>query len=170
MRGGNRGRRGQQAVEFGVTWVTLFFPLVMMLIFTAQLLWVWHSVVEFTREGARYAATHCYQGGGANVVNYMQQNTPIMIDREQFRGGQAEIVVSYYSRDADSGTLGDFTCDGGDCTRDCVPDVVRVGINNYQFQHFVSYLGLPPVSIPNFSATVAVQSGGCTPDSEDCNP
>ncbi|MEZ5352057.1 MAG: pilus assembly protein [Bryobacteraceae bacterium] len=165
-----RRRRAQSTVEFAITYVTLFFPLTMMIIFTAQLLWVWHSVVDFTREGARYAATHCYQGSGANVVNYMQENAPLMVDRDEFRGGEAEIVVSYFSRDPDSGALAEFACEGGDCTRDCVPDVVRVGINNYQFRQFVSYLGLPPVPIPNFSATVAVQSAGCGPDSEDCVP
>ena len=31
-----------------------------MVIFVAEMLWVWHSVVDFTRDGARYAATHCW--------------------------------------------------------------------------------------------------------------
>ena len=36
-------------------------PLTFALIFTAQLLWIWHSVNDFTRQGAGYAATHCWE-------------------------------------------------------------------------------------------------------------
>jgi hypothetical protein len=155
-------------VEFGVTWATVFFPLTMMLIFTTQLLWTWHSVVEFTREGARYAATHCYQGAGNNVVTYMQQNVPPVVDQDALTGGEAEIVVSYYQKNAETGDLEEFTCTGAECTRECVPDAVTVSLNNYQFNGFLGYLGLPAVALPNFSTTVAVQSAGCGPDEEAC--
>jgi hypothetical protein len=49
--------------------------------------------------------THCWQPGGSNVLTYMRANTPIMVDRQQFRDGQAEIEVSYFSRSADTGLL-----------------------------------------------------------------
>lgn len=166
----NHRRRGQSAVEFAVTWSAVLFPLLAMIVFTSQLLWVWHSVTEFTRQGAAYAATHCYQGAGSNVVSWMRANVPGMVDADQFRDGAAEIAVTFFQRNAETGALEEFACDGAECSRECVPDVVRVGIVNYQFTAFMSYLGLPPVALPNFSATVAVESAGCNPDSEACLP
>ena len=161
-------RRGGAVVEYAVVYAGLLLPITMMIVFTAQLLWVWNSVIDYTREGARYAVTHCWQPGGSNVLTYMRANTPIMVDRQQFRDGQAEIEVSYFSRSADTGLLEEFTCDGSSCSRQCVPDAVRVRVTNYQFASFLSYLGLPPVSIPQFQTLLPVQSAGCSADTEDC--
>jgi hypothetical protein len=55
-----RNQRGQATVEYAITFAALIMPLTGMIIFTAQLLWIWHSVVDFTRDGARYATTHCW--------------------------------------------------------------------------------------------------------------
>lgn len=159
-----RGRRGQQLVEFALAYSALFLPLSMMLIFTGQLLWVWHSVVDYTRMGARYAATHCYQAGGANVIAYLRQNTPVMVDRDLFRDGTAEIEVTYFQRDPDTGELAEFSCAGGDCSPECVPDMVRVRVVNYQFRGIQNYFGLPPVSLPNFQTSAPVESIGCSGD------
>lgn len=158
----NRTRAGQQLVEFAISYAFLFLPLSMMIIFTGQLLWVWHSAVEFTRLGARYASTHCYQAGGSNVITYMRANVPPMTDRDTFRDGSAELEVTYYQRDAATGELGEFTCAGSDCTRECAPDMVRVRIVNYQFRGLQSYFGLPPVSLPNFQTSLPVESAGCS--------
>jgi hypothetical protein len=143
-------------------------PVTMMVIFTAELLWVWHSVVDFTRDGARYAATHCWQPGGANVVSYMRSNTPIMVDRDQFRDGAADIEVAYFSRNSETGLLEEFSCEGAECSRQCVPDLVRVRVANYSFRAFFSYLGLPPVDVPDFQTMLPIESAGCSPDSEEC--
>jgi len=62
----------------------------------------------------------------------------------------ATIVVNYFSVDPTSGQLTDFACSGGDCSTDCVPDAVTVTISNYQFSHFMSYMKLPPVQLPDF--------------------
>ena len=170
MRG--KSRAGQQLAEFAISYAFLFLPLSMMIIFTAQLLWVWHSAVEYTRAGARYASTHCYQAGGTNVITYMRANVPPMPDRDLFRDGSAELEVTYYQRDSTTGELGEFTCPGSDCSRDCVPDMVRVRIVNYQFRGLQSYFGLPPVSLPNFQTSLPVESIGCsTADGEVvCQP
>src|ERR1035441_514690 len=53
---------GQALVEFALAWGTVILPLTFMIIYTSELLWIWHSVADFTRDGARYAATHCWQG------------------------------------------------------------------------------------------------------------
>lgn len=162
---------GQALVEYALVWSAIVMPLTAIIIFTAQLLWVWHSVVEFTREGARYAVTHCYQGDGANVRSYMQSNVPKMIAQDQFSSGGAEIEIVYFQRNAETGAIEEFTCQGGaECSRECVPDIVSVRINNYQFTALFSYFGLPPVSLPNFSTTLPVESAGCSPDSESCLP
>ncbi|MCL5743241.1 MAG: pilus assembly protein, partial [Acidobacteria bacterium] len=84
-----RDKSGQEAVEFALIWGAVVLPLTFALIFVAEMLWVWHSVVDFTREGARYAATHCWQADGANVTAYMEQHVPRMIDMDQFISGAA---------------------------------------------------------------------------------
>jgi hypothetical protein len=93
MRNPRHLEKGATAVEFLVVGMTLVLPLCFAMFFTAQILWIWHSVAERTREGARYAATHCYQNG-SNVRNYMQRAAPAMPDRDQFINGAAEIAVT----------------------------------------------------------------------------
>jgi hypothetical protein len=162
--------RGQALVEYVLIYAGVITPVLFALIFTAQLLWIWHSVVEFTRDGARYAATHCWQGSGENVAAYMRTHVPPMVDMEQFQGGQAEITVQYYGRNAETGDLQEFACDGGECSAACVPDAVTVRVRNYEFRRFVNYLGLPPIRIPDFYTTVPMESAGCDPDSSSCLP
>jgi hypothetical protein len=163
-------RSGQATMEYVLVSATVMIPLTFAIIFTAELLWVWHSVVEFTRDGARYATTHCWQSDGQNVADYMKQHVPPMVDSSQITGGDAEISISYYSRDPESGTLVDFACDGGDCSSMCIPDAVTVRLKNYQFRYFVSYLGLPAVSIPDFYTTLPMESAGCDPEQGTCLP
>jgi hypothetical protein len=155
-------------LEYAIVYAGLLLPLTMMITFTSELLWVWHSVVDMTREGARYATTHCWQPGGSNVVSWMRANTPIMVDRDQFRDGGAEIEVSYFSRNAESGLLEDFACDGTACSRECVPQVVRVRVTTYEFRAFLSYLGLPPVPVPDFQTMLPMEGAGCSADAEEC--
>ena len=162
--------RGQATVEFAILAAGVIFPVTFATIFAAEMLWVWHSVVEFTRDGARYAVTHCWQSGGENVLGYMRTHVPRMVDMDQFQSGEAEIAVSYFSRDPDSGQLTDFSCDGGDCSTACVPDAVSVRINNYQFRRFVAFLGLPPVILPGFLTSLPMQSAGCDPEQGTCLP
>ena len=135
----------------------------------AQMMWIWHSMVDYTRLGARYAATHCWQADSSNVAAYMRANVPVNVDQDQFSAGTAEISVTYYSRDAASGSLVDFTCDG-DCSTACVPDVVLVSVSGYQFTRFFNYLGLNPVVLPNFTTTVPVEGAGCNPEDGSCSP
>jgi hypothetical protein len=162
-------RRGQSTMEFVLVSAGVFFPVTLALVFTAQLLWVWVSVVEMTREGARYAATHCWQSDAQNVISYIRTHVPLNIDQEQFTNGEAEIVVEYFARDPESGALVEFACDG-DCSTSCIPDAVVVRVRNYEFRHFMSYLGLPPVTIPGFQTTLPMESAGCDPEQGTCLP
>jgi len=165
-----RGQHGQSTVEFALIYGGVLMPLTFMIIFTAELLWVWHSVVEFTRDGAQYAATHCWQAGAENVLNYMRSRVPPMIDREQFQNGPAEIVVEYYERDPETGALTEFSCPGRECTTDCVPDVVTVRVRNYEFRRFTNFLGLPPIPLPDFRMTLPMESAGCVAPEEGEGP
>ncbi len=167
-----RGESGQATVEHVLLYGGVLLPVTFAIVFTAELLWVWHSVVEFTRDGASYAATHCWQADAENVLNYMRSHIPRMVDWEQFQTGQAEIQVQYFKRDAESGSVVEFSCEGGECSTDCVPDLVSVRVQNYEFRRFMSYMGLPPVPLPDFHATVPIESAGCSADEEGvtCRP
>jgi hypothetical protein len=165
-----KGQSGQAALEFVLAYGTVILPVTVMIIFTAQMMWVWHTMSDFARQGARYATTHCWQGAGDNVRSWMQQNVPLTYERDQFTGGPAQIEIDYYARDPESGTLADFACDGGDCSTSCIPDTVRVRITGYEFRGIFTYLGLPPVTMPDFQTTLSMESAGCSPDSEECLP
>ena len=161
-RTGRLGRRsGQGALEFALLYGGVVLPLTFMTIFVAEILWVWHSVVDYTRDGARYAATHCWQSDGSNVLGYMTSHVPRMIDMEQFQNGSVGLTVEYFSKDPDSGELAAFTCDAAECSADCIPDAVSVSVTNYQFTRMASFFRLAPVTMTDFRTSVPMQSGGC---------
>lgn len=162
--------RGQALVEHVLMMAGVLVPMTFGIIYLSQLLWVWNSIVEFTRDGANYAASHCWSNGGQNVVDYMRTHVPGNLDQAQFSTGQADIVINYFGRDPTSGTLADFTCDAGDCSAACIPDVVTVHVTTYQFTTFLAYLGLPAVAIPDFSTTAPIESAGCDPEQGVCLP
>ncbi len=162
-------RSGQALLEYALLYVGVVLPLTFGIVFLSEMLWVWHSVVELTRDTARYAATHCYQAGTENVTTYMQTHVPRMIDQEQFKQGQATLLVQYYARDPDTGQLTDFSC-AGDCSVDCIPDAVTVSITDYQFRHFLDYLKLQPITIPPFPTSLPMESAGCDPQQGACLP
>ena len=158
-------RGGQAAVEFVLMYAAVILPLTFGIVYVSEMYWVWHSMAEFTRKGALYAVTHCWQQGGGNVIAYMQQAVPVNIDTIQFQnGGTAQITVEYSAFSADSGApaLGAPTCDPTNSI--CVPDTVTVSVTNYEFRRFVTFLNLPPVQMPDFRTSLAIQSGGADPD------
>lgn len=165
-----RGQGGQASAEFAILSAGVLMPVTFMLVFTAQMLWTWHSAVEWTREGARYAATHCFQAGGDNVRSWMRTHVPAHLDQQEFSAGTAEININYYARNVETGTLEDFSCDGGDCSTECVPDAVTIRIGGYQYRTFLNYLGLPPIQMPNFMTSMPIESAGCDPEAGTCLP
>ncbi|MBI5280148.1 MAG: pilus assembly protein [Candidatus Solibacter usitatus] len=162
-------RRGQAMMEYIMLFVGVILPLTFGLIAIAQMMWIWHSVVDFTRLGARYAATHCWQAGGANVVEWMRQNVPPIPDQSAFRDGGVELLVEYYKKNPDTGLPEEFSCDG-ECSVECIPDSVTVRVRNYEYRFFLTYMGLPPVQIPDFSASMPVEGAGCDPELGTCTP
>jgi hypothetical protein len=162
-----RGRTavGQTSIEFALIYGAVILPLTFMTIFVAEMLWVWHSVAEFTREGASYAATHCATDG-SNVVAYMQSRVPPMIDRDRFQSGEVGIQVQYFSRNAD-GNVSPY--DPAGCAG-CVPDNVSVSITGYQFLRFAGFLGVAPATLPPFTTNVPMESAGYNDASGSCTP
>ncbi|MFB3826691.1 MAG: TadE/TadG family type IV pilus assembly protein [Bryobacteraceae bacterium] len=156
-----RATGGQEVVEYALLSAGVIVPLTFSIIFVGEMFWVWHSVVDYTRDGARYAATHCWQSDAANVQTYMTTHVPRMIDMDQFQGGAATITVQYFAKDPETGELIDFSCEGGDCSTACVPDAVSVSVTNYEFRRFVGFFGLPAVPLPDFRASMAMGGAGC---------
>jgi hypothetical protein len=154
MKRGASLKRGQAATEFAVLYAGVILPLTFMTIFAAEALWIWHSIVDFTRDGARYAVTHyCQAQDGSNVVSYMQSNVPPMIDQAQFQaGGAAQIQVQFLD------PTGQPFSQGG-CA-DCVPDNVSVSVANYQFGRLAGYLKLPSITMPSFTTNLPMESAG----------
>lgn len=164
-----RIQSGQATLEFAMLAAGVIFPAIFGLIYLSEMLWVWHSVSDLTRDGASYAATHCWQAAGDNVISYMRTHVPAMVDQGQFINGSAMLQVNYYAKDPTTGYLVDFSCDI-ECSTSCIPDAVTVRATNYQFTGFVQYLGLPPVTMPDFVTTTAIESAGCDPDQNACLP
>jgi hypothetical protein len=150
-------RSGQALTEFAVLYAGVILPLTFMTIFVAEALWIWHSVVDFTRDGARYAVTHyCQAPDGSNVVTYMQSHVPPMIDQIQFQaGGSATVQVQYL--DATGAPFAQ-----GDCA-DCVPDIVSVSVANYTFGRLAGFLKLPGIPMPPFTTNLPMESAGMDP-------
>jgi hypothetical protein len=153
-------QNGQAAIEFALLYSAVLLPLTFMLVFVAEMIWTWHSVVDFTRAGAQFAATHCWSsdGGGTNVIGWMETHVPPMIDRQQFQTNAAGIQVQYFTQGTDGSLTPLSGCSDGGAI--CEPDVVSVSITSYQFTRFSSFFKLGAVQMPPFTTTVPMESGG----------
>src|SRR6478752_6444640 len=98
---GRRNIRGQASVEMALALVVGIVPLTLGLIAFAEVTWTYHALTTLTRDGARYAATHCWQGGAQNVINWMRVNAPMFPDRSQLQSGAIAIEVNYWTHNLD---------------------------------------------------------------------
>lgn len=165
-----RGFRGQATVEMALALVAGIVPLTLGLIAFAEIAWTYHALATLTRQGARYASTHCWQDeSGSNVVDWMQANAPPFPDRPQLATGGVQIQVTYWTHDPTTRQSVPFSC-AGSCSSQCVPDSVTVSISGYQFDHFLTLLGLQPLQVPPFSTTVEIESAGGDPETAISSP
>ncbi len=162
--------RGQALTEFALVYGLVLLPLTFMFVFACQLLWLWHSVAQWTRAGAKYAATHCFQSDGGNVRQWMRENVPAMVDRNRFEQGEVEVAVEYFNADPTTGELTAFECEGAECSPECVPQAVRVSVSGYEYRRMLDVLGLPPVPLPDFRTAVSMEGAGCNPEEQTCLP
>lgn len=150
-------------MEMALTLVMGILPLTLGMIAFAEIGWTYHALATITRQGARYAATHCWQDDvGSNVVAWMQAHAPAFPDRGLMASGGIQIQVSYLTHNLETHTSDTFLPPDG-CTL-CVPDSVTVAISGYQFNHFLTALGLPSLVVPPFATTVEMQSAGGDPE------
>ena len=151
-------------MEMALALVAGIIPLTLGLLAFTELAWTYHALATLTRQGARYAATHCWlDDSGSNVSTWIQANAPAFPDRLQLATGGVQIQVSYWTHDTTTHESVPFSCAGG-CSPDCVPDSVTVSISGYQYNHFLTMLGLQPLQVPPFSTTVEIQSAGGDPE------
>lgn len=153
-------RRGQANVEFALVLVAGLLPLSLGLIAFAELAWTYHSLATLTRQGARYAATHCWvDDAGSNVVTWMASNSPPFLDRARLLDGGVQIEVNYWAHDLATHQTTQFSC-ADSCAAACAPDSVTVSIRGYQFAHILPTLGFSPLTVPAFSTTLSMESTG----------
>jgi len=165
-----RGFPGQASVEMVLVLVAGIIPLTLGMIAFAEIAWTYHALITLTRQGARYASTHCWQDDmGSNVVNWMQANAPPFPDKPQLASGGMQIQVQYWIHDPSTSQSLPFSCTDG-CSPQCVPDSVTVSISGYQFNHFLPLLRLQPLQFPPFSTTVEIQSAGGDPETGISSP
>jgi hypothetical protein len=152
--------RGTATVEMALTLVAAIVPITIGFIAFTEIAWTYHALITLTRDGARYAATHACSDDGGSVVRWMQANAPAFPDRAQLSNGGISIQVSYWNHvlTDNQGDRSDALCDGGCAV--CAPDSVTVSISGYQFNHFLTMLGLQPLQVPPFSTTVPIESAG----------
>ena len=160
-----RSTRGQATVETALIMMTVMLPLIFGVVALADVAWTYHALVTLTRQGARYAATHCFEDdSGSNVVSWMQANSPPFLDRPQLVGGTVQILVNYWSHDVVNQVSNPYSGCVSTCTPACVPDSVTVSISGYQLRHLLPLLGLQPLQVPGFATTVEIQSAGGDPE------
>jgi hypothetical protein len=165
-----RGCRGQASVETVLALIFGILPLTFGLLAFSEVAWTYHALATLTRQGARYAATHCWQDdSGSNVVTWMQATAPLFPDRPLLTSGGIQVQVNYWTHDTATHETVPFSCAGG-CSPDCVPDSVTVSITGYEFNHFFPFLGLAPLQVPPFSTTVPIDSAGGNPETAVSTP
>ena len=90
-----RDSRGQATVETALALIVGVVPITLGLLAFTELAWTYHALATATRQGARYAATHCWSDEtGSNVVTWMQANAPLFPDRAQMSSGGIQIQVA----------------------------------------------------------------------------
>jgi hypothetical protein len=156
--------RGQANVETVLALIVGIIPLTFGLFAFSEVAWTYHALAALTRQGARYAAIHCFEDeSGSNVVSWMQANAPAFPDRRLLQTGGIQIQVNYWTHDTEAHATVPFSCAGG-CSTACVPDSVTVSITGYEFNHFFPLVGLPALQVPPFSTTVTIESAGANPE------
>ena len=163
-------RKGQATVELALALALIVVPITLALLAFVEIAWTYHALTTLTRDGARYASSHCWQdSSGSNVMTWMHENSPMFPDRQMLISGGISIQVSYWRHDLETHTSVPFECGGG-CSQECVPDSVTVSISSYSFSHFLPTLGFQPLIVPPFSTTVAMQSAGANPETGASTP
>jgi len=144
-----RRQAGLAAVEFAATGVVVFMVL-LGCIEIARMLFVWNTIDEATRRGARIAAI-CPMNDAAVTRAVLMGGT----DESTVLKGllAANVAVAY------------LTDTGGAAASFSEASYASVSITGFQHQVLVPYVGAT-VTVPPFVTTVPVESLGYIPDTD----
>lgn len=144
-----RHQAGITTVEFAIVGFVLFLT-IFCLIETGRLLWVWESLTEATRRGARVAAV-CPVNHPA-IANVTVFNNPN-------NSGASAIIDGL---NTDQVTVSYLGLDGTPEANWCEIEYVRVGINGYVHNFVVPMVG-SFINAPAFETTLPIESLGLVP-------
>ena len=152
----NQRQRGVYTVEFAVVGV-VFFMVLFGVIEIARALFVWNTITEATRRGARVAAV-CPPNHGA-IAEIAVLNNPGGGSASSVINGltTGNVTVEYLDADGAAGAIGAEIA------------YVRVTITGYQHNLIIPFLpaSATTLTVPPFSTTVPAESLGYIPDITD---
>lgn len=143
-------QQGTTTVEFAIL-ASVLFVLIFGVIEIGRAFFVWNSIGEVTRRGARLAAVCPVNHGAISKVSMF--NAP--------DGGSESDLFNGLT---DSNINLEYLDDGGNVTNVFVEiKSVRVGISNYQHNLLIPFFNLS-ITVPEFSTTIPAESLGYIPD------
>ena len=143
-------QQGTTTVEFAIL-ASVLFVLIFGVIEIGRAFFVWNSVGEVTRRGARLAAVCPVNHGSISKVSMF--NAP--------DGGSESGLLSGLT---DSNISLEYLDDGGNSTNIFTEiKSVRVGISDYQHNLLIPFFNLS-ITVPEFSTTIPAESLGYIPD------
>ena len=141
--------KGQALLEFAA--VTLvFFILVFGIIEFGRALWTWNTIVQATREGARYAVVAIPTSGDTEIMKVVAYNDPnATASSIPVVPGltEANVRVRYLNND------------GTAAANKIVADLIEVSVINYRFTFLDSILG-PQIALPPFTTSLPLEGLG----------
>ncbi len=143
-------QQGTTTVEFAIL-ASVLFVLIFGVIEIGRAFFVWNSVGEVTRRGARLAAVCPVNHGSISKVSMF--NAP--------DGGSESELLSGLT---DSNISLEYLDDGGNATIVFTEiKSVRVGISDYQHNLLIPFFNMS-ITVPEFSTTIPAESLGYIPE------
>ena len=146
-------QQGLATVEFAIV-AAAFFTVLFGVIEVARALFVWNTVAEATRRGARVAAVCPLDHSAIREVAVFNEAG----------GGTQSPVLNGLTTD---NVVVEYLDEDGNVTAD-FPNIryVRVAISDYQHQMVIPFAPVT-INVPPFATTVPVESLGYNPDTGD---
>ncbi|MGH8596018.1 MAG: TadE/TadG family type IV pilus assembly protein [Gammaproteobacteria bacterium] len=149
-----RGQKGVYSVEFAIVGA-VFFLVLFGVIEIARALFVWNTIAEATRRGARVAAV-CNPTNNTFVGQVAVFNAPGGGSASPVLNGltTGNVSVQYLNAGGTPGAVG------------AAIEYVRVSITGYTHQLIIPFLpaSVTNLTVPSFSTTLPAESLGYVPD------
>ena len=152
MKNTKNTQRGLATVEFALVGPVLFMVL-FGVIEISRAFFVWNTMAEATRRGARVAAVCPANDNAIRQITVFSDpnsgdNSPVVSNLSV-----SNVDVKYYAND-------------GTDTGGALPDTkfVQVQITGYQHTMLIPFVPIPPIPVPPFSTTLPVESMGWIPE------